>query len=172
LSVADFEGDGQGRACDTLAGLGDHDRVGVYPDHPPVRAHSLSEAARLVPEPAAHVQDLVAVPDRAHIEHLQLDLLDQGISVHAIQPAEDGLAVIRLTCLLESLMQAVHDTSPTTIEPVPNLKQAFNGLCRLSIPGRIIVSGRLGEITREVFGDLPRIRRHECRADWHAARML
>lgn len=53
-------------------------------------------------------------PDRrprmlwAGIEHLPPDLLDRGIPVHAVKPAEGGLGVNRLTCLLETLVQAAH----------------------------------------------------------------
>ena len=112
VGVADFEGDGgKGQVRCTSSGLGDHGCVGVDPDHPPLRPYSLGEAEHLVPESAAHIQDLFPLPDRADIEHLPLDLPDQGAPVHTVQPAEDGLGVRRLICRLETLMQAAHGAS-------------------------------------------------------------
>ncbi len=86
MGVADVEGDGEAEARYTPAGLGDHGRVSVGPHHPPLRAYPLCQAARLVPEPAAHVQDLIPFPDRADIEHLPPDLLDQGVLCQMILP--------------------------------------------------------------------------------------
>jgi hypothetical protein len=106
--VADVEGEGQRQIRCTLAGLGDHGRVGVDPDAASIRTCPLGEAARLVAEPASHVQDVVPFPDRPSIEHQLLDLPDQGVYVLAIQPAEDGLGVTGLTGRLETLMQAAH----------------------------------------------------------------
>jgi hypothetical protein len=108
VGVADFEGDGEGQARYTLAGLGDHGGVGVDTGYPSVRPYPLDEAARFVPESAAHIQDLIAFADWAGIKHLLPDLLDRGIPVHPVKPAEGGLGVNRLTCLLETLVQAAH----------------------------------------------------------------
>ena len=52
---------------------------------------SSGEATYLMPESAAHVQDLIPFPDRADLKHLPLDLLDQRAFVGAIKPAEDCL---------------------------------------------------------------------------------
>ena len=113
MGVADFEGDGEGQARYTLAGLGDHGGVGVDTGYPSVRPDPLDEAARFVPESAAHIQDLIAFADWAGIEHLLPDLLDGGIPVHAVKPAEDGLGVNRLTCLLEPWCRLLTVPSPT-----------------------------------------------------------
>jgi hypothetical protein len=72
VGVADFEGDGEGQARYTLAGRGDHGAVGVDTGYTSVWPDPLDEAARLVPESAAHIQDLIAFADRAGIEHLRL----------------------------------------------------------------------------------------------------
>jgi hypothetical protein len=79
-----------------------------------VPAYSFSQAAGLMPEAATHVQDVIPLLDRAGIEHLPLDLLEQRISVHPVQPAEGHLGIARLTPRLKTLMQAARDrTSPS-----------------------------------------------------------
>lgn len=123
VGVAYFEGNGQRQARGTLAGLCDHDRIGVDPNDPSLRRYPLGESACLVPESASHIEDLISFPDRASIQHLPLYLLDQGIPVHAVQPGEDGLAPVkRVTCRLETLMQAAHGAPRRRWKLWPNSK--------------------------------------------------
>ena len=93
VGVADFEADRQGQADCAPASLGDHGGIGVDSDDPSLRPHQLGQAPHLMPEPAAHVQNLIPVPDLADIEHPPFDLLDQRAFVGAIEPAEHCLGV-------------------------------------------------------------------------------
>jgi len=121
VGVTDFEAEGQGQTRAAPAGLGDHGWVDIDPDHSPLRPHLLGEAAYLMPESAAHVQNLIPRPNRTDIEHPPLDLLNQRTFVGTIEPAEDRLGATGLTRLLEALMQTAHRGRTLLTNPVPHL---------------------------------------------------
>jgi hypothetical protein len=112
-------GQGQARAAPT--GLGDHGWIGIDPGHPPLRPGQLGEAAHLMPQATAHVQNLIPPPHRADILHPLLDLLDQRALIGAIEPAEDCLGPTRWPRLLEALMHTAHGwRTSLAIAPPPH----------------------------------------------------
>jgi hypothetical protein len=93
VSVADAEGDRDSQASNTPARLSDHRRIDIDPGNPPHGAHQLGEATDLEPDAAAYVQNLIRRRDRAEIEHLPLELLDQRMPVGHVQPAVRYLGI-------------------------------------------------------------------------------
>lgn len=69
-----------------------------------------------MPETAAHVQDLVPRAHRTHLEHVLLDLPSQRMTVGPVKPPKRCPVVGGLAPYLESLMDAVHVSSPGSHE--------------------------------------------------------